>query len=213
MYRLHCFSQSGNSFKVALALNCMQQPWTPVFVDYMNGATRAQQWRDEINEMGEVPVFEDGALRLTQSGSILTYLAEKHGRYGGVNAAERREVLRWVLFDNHKFSSYFVSYRFLKSFNPAPPDPAVMAWLKGRIDAAFSIADRHLATREFMVGPAPTIADFSMCGYLFFPENESGCEVEQRFPNIWRWLMRIRSLEGWADPYDILPGQRLPPKW
>jgi glutathione S-transferase len=213
MYRLHCFSQSGNSFKVALALNCMQQPWTPVFVDYMNGATRAQQWRDEINEMGEVPVFEDGALRLTQSGSILTYLAEKHGRYGGVNVAERREVLRWVLFDNHKFSSYFVSYRFLKSFNPAPPDPAVMAWLKGRIDAAFSIADRHLAKREFMVGAAPTIADFSMCGYLFYPENESGCEVEQRFPNIWRWLMRIRSLEGWADPYDILPGQRLLPKW
>lgn len=213
MYHLYCFCQSGNSFKVALALNCMHQPWTPVFVDFMNGATKVQQWRDEFNEMGEVPILEDGALRLTQSGVILTYLAEIHGRFGGANETERRDILRWLLFDNHKFSSYFVSYRFLKSFSPTPPDPAVMGWLKGRIDAAFSIAERHLAEREFMVGNAPTIADFSMCGYLFFPENESGCQVEQRFPNIGRWLGRIRSLDGWDDPYNILPGQRLLPRW
>jgi glutathione S-transferase len=213
MVRLHCFCQSGNSYKVALMLRCLRQQWEPVFVDYMHGITRTPEWREAFNEMGEVPILEDGALQLTQSGMILTYLAEKHGQFGGNGEAERREVLRWLLFDNHKFSSYFVSYRFMKSFGETPPDPAVMTWLRGRIDAAFGIVDRHLASRSFMVGDSPTIADFSMCGYLFFPEEESGCQVRERFPGIARWLARIGALEGWADPYDILPGAVIKPRW
>ncbi|WP_072386540.1 glutathione S-transferase [Hyphomicrobium sp. CS1BSMeth3] len=211
MYRLHCFCQSGNSFKVAMMLNAVGVPWTPVFVDFMNGVTREPNWRQAINEMGEVPVFEDGALRLTQSGLILHYLAEKHQQFAGHGQDEKREVWRWILFDNHKFSSYFVSYRFLKSFVARPPDPAVMAWLKGRIDAAFAIADRHLATRSFVVGEHPTIADMSMAGYLFYPPEESGYELQSSHPNIARWLERVRAIPGWAHPYDILPGTRIQP--
>jgi glutathione S-transferase len=213
MYRLHSFCQSGNSFKVALALNCLRQPWEPVFVDFMNGATRAPQWREEFNPMGEAPILEDGALRLTQSGMILTHLAAKHQQLGGADETERRDVLRWLLVDNHKFTSYLASYRFMKSFAPAAPDPAVGAWLKGRIDAAFGIVDQHLASRNFMVGSTPTIADLSICGYLFYPEEESGCRLTERFGNIARWLERIRALDGWADPYHILPGTRIAPRW
>lgn len=213
MYRLHCFSQSGNSFKVALALNCLQQPWEAAFVDFMNGVTRGAEWRALVNPMGEVPMLEDGALRLTQSGAILHHLADKHQRLGGTDDAERREILRWLLFDNHKFTSYLASYRFMKSFAPAAPDPAVMAWLKTRIDAAFGIVDQHLASRLFMVAETPTIADLSLCGYLFYPEEESGCRLVERHPNIARWLERIRSLAGWAEPYALLPGARIQPRW
>ncbi len=213
MYRLHCFSQSGNAFKVAFLLRALDQPWEPVFVDFMHGATRTEAWREQTNEMGEVPVLEDGARRLSQSGAILSYLANKHGAYAGATEDERLEVLRWLLFDNHKFTSYFASYRFLKAFGPAAPDPAIMAWLRGRLDAAYGIVDRHLAGREFMVGSAPTIADFSMCGYLSYPVEESGYEVEQRFPHIGAWLARLRDIPGWASPYDILPGERIAPKW
>jgi glutathione S-transferase len=211
MYRLHCFCQSGNSFKVAMMLNAIGASWMPVFVDYMNGATRVVDWRTTVNEMGEVPVFEDGDVRLTQSGVILHYLSDKHGKFGGSDAAEKREIWRWILFDNHKFSSYFVSYRFLKSFVPSPPDPAVMAWLKGRIDAAFAIVDEHLAMRSFVVAERPTVADFSMAGYLFYPAEESGYVLKDSHPNIARWLERVQSIPGWADPYDLLPGTRIKP--
>jgi glutathione S-transferase len=198
---------------VALALRCLGEPWSAVFVDFMNGVTRTDEWRRQFNEMGEVPLLEDGALRLTQSGMILTYLANKHGQFGGRDEGEKREILRWLLYDNHKFSSYFVSYRFMKSFAPTPPDPAVMGWLKGRIEQAFSIVDRHLHSQRFMIGEDPTIADFSMCGYLYFPEEESGLQFAERFANIRGWLERIRAMPGWADPYEILPGDRLAPRW
>jgi glutathione S-transferase len=163
--------------------------------------------------MGEIPVLEDGARRLTQSGAILTYLAAKHGAFGGDDDDGRLDVLRWLLFDNHKFTSYFGTYRFMKAFGPSAPDPAVMAFLKGRIDSAYAVVDKHLASGSFLVGEAPTIADFSLSGYLFYPKEESGYDVRGRFPAIAAWLERLRSLPGWADPYDVLPGERIAPKW
>jgi len=178
MYRLHGFCQSGNTFKVAFLLRALNQPWQPEFVDFMNGVTRTGEWRDAANEMGEVPVLDDGDRRLTQSGVILTYLSRKHGAYEGQTEDEKLEVLRWLLFDNHKFTSYFASYRFMKAFGATEPDPAVMSWLRGKLDSAFTIVDKHLATRTFMVGANPTIADISLCGYLFYPVAEVSNEAE-----------------------------------
>jgi len=213
MYRLHCIAQSGNAFKVAFFLRALGQPFETVEVGLFDGQAREPAWRQRMNEMGELPVLEDGERRLTQSGAILTHLSRKHGAYGGRTPDEETEVLRWLLFDNHKFTSYFASYRFAKSFAPAAPDPAVMAWLKGRIDNAFTIADKHLAATPFVAGPQPTIADFSMSGYMFFPVEESGYDLDARFPAIAAWRDRMKQLPGWADPYDVLPGRRLKPQW
>ncbi|MDJ0707480.1 MAG: glutathione S-transferase [Leptolyngbyaceae cyanobacterium MO_188.B28] len=211
MYRLHCFSQSGHCFKVAFLLRALKQPYETVFVDSMHGLTRNESWRERSNVMGEVPILEDDSRRLTQSGSILTYLAKKHRAYGGNTPEEQQEILRWLFFDNHKFTSYFSSYRFAKAFGPTAPDPAVMAWLKGRMDGAYKVVDNHLASSPFIVGSTPTIADFSLCGYLFYPSEESSYDI-QRFSKI-AWLERVRSIPGWASPYDIMPGERIAPKW
>ena len=213
MYRLHCFAQSGNTFKVAFMLRALGVPYETVFVDYFGGATRSTTWREGVNEMGEIPVLEHGERRLTQSGAILTYLAAEHGRFGGDSEEDRFEVLRWLLFDNHKFTSYFGTYRFMKSFAPTPPDPAVMAFLKGRIDAAYGVVDKHLAQREFLVGSGVTIADFSLSGYVFYPESESGLELKSRFPGVAAWVERLKRIPGWGDPYDVLPGPKIAPKW
>ena len=221
MIQLHGFCQSGNTFKVAFLLRALGVPWQAVFVDFMNGVTRTEAWRGTTNEMGEVPVLdEDGGSgaggsgrRLTQSGVILTYLANKHGRFGGSTEDERLEVQRWLFFDNHKFTSYFASCRFMKAFGPAAPDPAVMAWLRGRLDNAFGIVDKHLQSSPFLVGSAPTIADFSLSGYLFYPVEESGYDFPVRYPAIDAWLARLRAVPGWGDPYEVLPGTRIAPKW
>jgi glutathione S-transferase len=213
MYRLHGFCQSGNTFKVAFLLRALDQPFEPVFVDYLQGTTRDAGWRETVNEMGEAPVLQDGARRLTQSGAILTYLADKHGRFGGDTPDQRLEILRWLLFDNHKFTSYFASYRFAKAFGPVAPDPAVMAWLKGRMDNAYAIVDKHLAASPYLVGGRPTIADFSLSGYVFYPVEESGYDLLPRFANIAAWRDRLKAIPGWASPYDVLPGERSAPKW
>ena len=213
MYRLHCFAQSGNTFKVVFLLRALGVRYETIYVDYFAGETRSPGWRESTNAMGEIPVLVDGARTLTQSGVILTYLAAKHGRFGGTSEDEKLEVLRWLFFDNHKFTSYFGTYRFMKSFAPTPPDSAVMAFLKGRIDICYGIVDQHLAERSFLLGSEPTIADFSLSGYLFYPVEESGYDYRVRFPSIAAWVERLKKVPGWADPYEVLPGPKLAPKW
>ncbi len=121
-YTLHGFAQSGNCYKVALALELAGADWAPRFVDYFGGETRTPAYR-EINAMGEAPVLEHRGRRFSQSGVILDYLAETLGRFGPRDADERREILRWLLFDNHKLTSYTATYRFLRVLakDPIPP--------------------------------------------------------------------------------------------
>jgi len=216
MYKLHCFAQSGNAYKVALLLQALRQPWTPVhvpFADFASGLVRSDGWRQGVNAMGEVPVLEVDDQKLTQSAAIMLWLADKHGAYGGESPDERQEVLRWMFFDNHKFTSYLASWRFTKSFAPTAPDPGLEKWLKGRIDNAYGIAEKHLANREYIVGDAPTIADMSMCGYLYFPADESGYDIGRDYPAMARWLERLKKLPGWKPPYELMPGERVAPRW
>jgi len=122
-------------------------------------------------------------------------------------------VLRWLLYDNHKFTSYFGTYRFSKSFAPTPPVPEVMSWLKTRIDVSYGVVNKHLEEHRFLVGSEPTIADFSLSGYLFYPLEESGYDYVARYPSIAAWIERLKAVPGWAPPYDVLPGARDAPKW
>jgi glutathione S-transferase len=210
-YKLHCFCQSGNSYKVALYLNCAGLDWEPVFVDFFKGATRAAGWRESVNEMGEAPVLETEGRKLSQSGAILTYLADQTGKFAPTDEAERMEALRWILFDNHKFTSYLATYRFLKAFAQPAPDPKVVEFLKARFDAAAAIVDKHLATSKFAVGDKPTTADFSLAGYVYYPVEEHGYDWPKSHPNIHAWMQRLRALPGWKGPYELMPGERIKP--
>jgi len=103
MYRLHCFAQSGNCYKVALMLALAGVPWEAVFVDFFKGETRGR-YRSEVNELGEAPVIEIDGKRMSQSGVILDLLARQTGKFAPRNEDERAECWRWILFDNHKFT-------------------------------------------------------------------------------------------------------------
>ncbi|MEL6225451.1 MAG: glutathione S-transferase [Pseudomonadota bacterium] len=211
-YRLHCFAQSGNAYKVALYLNCAGLDWEPVFVDFMaGGVTRDPAWRTANNAMGEAPVLEHAGKSYSQSGAILTMLAEKTGKFAPNGADEAYEALRWILFDNHKFTSFLATYRFQRAFLPNAPDPAVLAFLKGRFEPALNVVEGHLANRAFILGDWPTIADFSFAGYAFFPEAETGFDFDDVAPNFAAWKRRMAALAGWQDPYDLMPGEKIAP--
>ncbi len=202
--RLYCFGESGNSYKAALALQLAGVDWKPVYVDFFNGEARSPEYR-AINPMGEVPTLVDGDLTLSQSGVIQDYITEKTGLFGGKNSAERREVLRWVLWDNHKMSSQAGITRFLSNFVPEEKRPMeVIGWLNGRLKAAYKILDSELADKDWLVGDSITNADISCCGYLYYPEPFGFDRAD--WPNINRWLDRIADQPGWKHPYDLMPG-------
>ncbi len=206
-YQLYCFAQSGNAYRAALMLQLIGADWEPIWYDFFGTAPqRMPEFREAINEMGEAPVLVHGTKKLSQSGVILTYLAGHSGKFLPQGEAEELEALRWIIFDNQKVNGFLGPYRFLKNFAPKPADPAVMTFLKGRIDGALPIVNKRLEKTPFLVGNQPTIADISMTGYFYYPPEEFGFDMAKEHPAIGAWLERMKALPGWKHPYQIMPG-------
>ncbi len=206
-YQLYCFAQSGNAYRAALMLNLIDAKWEPVWMDFFGAMVqRKPEYREGINEMGEVPVLVHGGKKLTQSGVILTYLSDLTGKFKPQGENDRLEALRWIIFDNQKVNGFLGPFRFLKNFVKQPPDPAVLAFLKGRIDGNLAIVNKRLTGRQYLVGDKPTIADISMTGYLYYPAEEFGFDIAKEHSAIATWLDRMKALPGWKHPYDLMPG-------
>jgi glutathione S-transferase len=202
--KLYCFGESGNAYKAAITLELSGLEWEPVFVDFFNGETRTPEFL-ELNEMGEVPVMIDGKLKLSQSGVIQDYVSSKSGKLGGQSAEERREILRWMFWDNHKMSGQAGSLRFMMNFLPEEKRPQqAIRWLNGRVQAALATLERALTGKDYLVGGRLTLADLACCGYLYYPEPFGFDRAE--WPNIDAWLTRISETPGWKHPYDLMPG-------
>lgn len=202
---LYCFGESGNAYKAALSMQLAGFDWTPRFVDFFGGETRTPEFR-ALNPMGEVPVLVDGDTTLSQSGAIQFHVAQATGRLGGTTPQEQAEVLRWVLWDNHKLSAQAGMTRFLMNFLPPEkrPEP-VIGFMQGRLKAAYDVLNRHLDGRGWIVGDAPTIADCACAGYLYYPEPFGFDRAD--WPNIDAWLVRLAAQPGWKHPYDLMPGR------
>lgn len=201
--QLHCFGESGHSYKAALTLELSGLEWKPVFLDFFHGANRSDEYR-AMNVMAEAPVMVDGDVTLSQSGVIQHYIVEKTGKMGGKTKEEEREILRWILWDNHKLSSQAGMQRFLMNFLPEEKRPAeVIAFNAGRLKAALQTLNTALEGRAWLVGDDVTIADLTCCGYLYYPEPFGFDRAD--YPNIDAWLTRMSDLPNWQHPYDLMP--------
>ena len=207
-YTLHCFRESGNAYKAALLLQLVEADWQPVWVDFFNGETRTEDFR-ALNVMGEVPVLVDHTMRdsndenltLSQSGVILYNLCERFTQFAPADKLEDREVLRWLLFDNQKLTGMIGPLRFLTHFKEQENEAT--AFLRGRMLNSLTVLETHLADREWVAADHSTIADISLCGYLFWPD-EFGVDWKD-YPAIATWLQRIEALPNYARPEQILP--------
>ena len=205
--KLYCFGESGNAYKAALTLELLGLPWEAVYVDFFGGEARSDAFKSNVNAMGEVPALidTDHDYTITQSGAIQDYIVHLSQKLTGDSPETRREVLRWVLWDNHKLSSVVGPTRFLMNFLSEDKRPKeVITFNQSRLKAAYAVLNDHLADKDWIVGPSITVADISCCGYLFYPEPFGFIRAD--WPHIDAWLTRIEKTPGWKHPYDLMPG-------
>ena len=129
---------------------------------------------------------------MSQSGAILMWLAETTGHFAPADD-QRHEALRWILFDNHKFTNNHAIHRFQKLLHPARRRirPCWLSCARAS-ESSFAIVDKHLADRPFMLGERPTIVDFSLAGYVSIRREETGFDIATEYPAIHAWRAASR---------------------
>ena len=202
------FHPTPNPAKVALFLHEAQLPYELVPVDTSKGEQHAPAFR-AVNPNGKVPAIVDtdgpgGAeVRVFDSSAILLYLGDKTGRFVG-SASDRPELLSWLFFIGTglgPFSGQAVHFQFAAENE----SPYATNRYRREAERHYQVLDEHLATREYIVGDAYSIADMSAWGWVDrAPRVLRGDDDPlAAFPNVRRWFQAVDSRPAVARAREV----------
>ncbi len=149
--RLYDYLDSGNGYKVRLALAQLGIPFERIEIDIMKGETRTPEFLAK-NPNGRIPVLEvEPGVFLAESDAILCYLAEGTDLMPN-DRLERARVLQWLFFEQYSHEPYVAVARFWGThLAPEQVDAAALAERREKGHAALAVMESHLDDREFFV--------------------------------------------------------------
>jgi glutathione S-transferase len=192
--------ESGHSYKVKLALEVMAIPHQYQEIDLrLAREARPEPFRS-LAPYGEVPLLVHDGKAYAQSNAILLHLAAHAGAFGAESAERLDKAREWLFWEANRVGMSTAHLRYGQKFDPAAYAGGVLPWFRHRFDADMARLEQELADgRKFILDNAVSIADFSLCGYLFWPD-----QANIAFPpKVAAWLQRISALPGWRHPYDM----------
>ena len=191
MFTVYGMSDSGNCYKVKLALEQLALPYRWVEVDSARGETRSLKFL-AMNANGKVPTLalEDGSF-LPESNAILNYLA--HGsRLLPSERLDHARVLQWMFFEQYSHEPYVAVARSILRYQPSDsPRRAELPRLLERGNQALSVMEQHLSRAPFFVDGRYSIADIALYAYTHCAA-EGGFKLAD-FPAVSNWLERVKA--------------------
>jgi len=169
MMKLFGHPDSGHAFKVKFMLEHAGISHEYEIVDIFKAREERQAQFVQHARYGEVPLLltEDGAL--AQSNAILMYLAESETAWGAQNDSTLQLCREWLCWEANKIGMCLPQLRSYHRFKDHGISVGAYEWLQSRYEHDVSIIQKTLSDgRAWIVNSEqPTIADFSLCGYLF----------------------------------------------
>ncbi len=204
MLTLYGHPDSGHAYKVRLCLTIGSIEHNYQVIDIWSARDQRPQEFQQQAKFQEVPLLIDNDKPYVQSNAILIHLADQYSIFGGEDTDNRQNCLQWLLWEANKIGMCLPQLRYAKRFAPQEFNQGALDWLEQRFYSDINTIEQELSDgRHFILGDSISIADFSLCGYLFFAD-EAKMEIPQ---HVQQWLQRISTLEGWQHPYDLMAGQ------
>jgi len=199
-FQLYGNCESGHSYKVKLAMEVAGVPHRYEEIDLkLDRKARPEPFRS-LAKYGEVPLLVHDGQAYVQSNAILLHLAEHLKAYGGESLQRLDRVREWLFWEANRIGFSMAHLRYGQKFDPAAYAGAVLPWFRHRFDADIARLDEELSDgRLFLLDDQVTVADFSICGYMYWPEQ---AQVSYP-PRVQAWLDRIAALPGWRHPYQM----------
>ena len=191
MFTVYGKSDSGNCYKVKLALEQLGLAYRWVEVDSTRGETRSAAFLAK-NPNGKVPTLglPDGST-LPESNAILHYLAEGSALLPA-DRLGRARALQWMFFEQYSHEPCIaVARSILRYLPPDSPRRAELPRLQERGHQALAVMEQHLAGTPFFAGGAYSVADIALFAYTHCAP-DGGFDLA-RTPAIVDWLARVRG--------------------
>jgi glutathione S-transferase len=191
MYTVFGMADSGNCYKVKLALEQLGKPYRWVEVDSTRGETRSKEFLAR-NPNGKVPTLqlEDGSF-LPESNAILYYLGEGTPLLPA-DKLGRARALQWMFFEQYSHEPYIAVARSILRYQPPEsPRRAELPRLQERGNQALAVMEQHLSRNPFFAGTGYSVADIALFAYTHVAA-DGGFDLT-RYPAVSAWLARVRA--------------------
>jgi len=181
-------------------------------IDLAKGEHRQPDYK-AINPSCLVPTLDDDGFRLTESGAILRYLANKTGSsaYPSELRARARvdELMEWFYSNYYKDHGYGMVYPQLFPHHQRPDaatQAGTIAWGKSKAEHWLAILDQDLIgpERQYLCGGEVTLADYAGAEMVLLGELVH-CKYE-KYSNVRRWLGNMKRREHWGDVHEVFAG-------
>ena len=200
MLKLFGHPESGHSYKVRLCLSIGKIEHDYQVIDILLPRDQRPQDFQDQSKFQEVPLLIHNQIPYVQSNAILLHLAEHFSLFGGNTPVQLQQCREWLFWESNKIGLCLPQLRFATKFAPNEYNQGTLDWLSTRYHQDINVIEQELLDgRNFILGDEVTIADFSLCGYLYFAE-QAKVDVP---PFVSQWLERISKLEGWKHPYQF----------
>jgi glutathione S-transferase len=210
--KLYYHPASTTSRPVVLFATEARMPLDLQVVDLFTGEHQKPPF-EAINPNHLVPVLEDAGFRLTESSAILKYLADKIGSPLYPKDLQQRarvnERMDWVNTQLCRDFAYgFVYPQIFPSHRRSSDEvqQATLQWGRERAQGWLKVLnDDILGQRNaYVCGDAMTIADIYAAAFVALGELTGSTYAA--YPNIRRWLDRMKALPSWQQVNAAIDG-------
>jgi len=181
-------------------------------IDLFTGAHHKEPYCS-LNPSRQVPMLEDGDLRLTESSAILKYLADKFDLPSYPKDLKKRakvnEIMDWLNTGFYRDFGYGLIYPQLFPHHKRRSDEAhagAIAWGQDNTKRWLTILNDHWIgpKNQYLGGNEITIADyFGAC--MVSAGELVGCDFSA-YPNVKRWLANMKKLKSWDKVNEVFAG-------
>ncbi len=197
MMQLFGNRDSGHAYKVRLMLSLAGLPFDYQEIDLdQPREVRPEPFRS-LAKYGEVPLLVHDGRPYVQSNAILLHLAEHTGKFGGESKERLERAREWLFWEANRLGFSLANLRYGLKYTSTGAATDGQVLLRHRFNADIERLDGELSDgRAFILGDAISVADISLCGYLYWPE-----QANVTLPaHVQAWLDRIGALPG---PYGF----------
>ena len=181
-------------------------------VDLFTGEHYQPPFAEGVNPNKQVPVLEDDGFRLTESATILKYLAVKTKSplypEGLKERARVNERIDWINTQLNRDLCYGLVYPQAFPHHKRPSDEhqkGTLSWAKERAAGWLKVLNDHIIGKnEYLCGNQITLADYYGASFVA-TSNIIGSDLAA-YPNIKRWLGNMKKLKSWAKTYEVVDG-------
>lgn len=205
MYTVYGDTQSGNCYKVQLALHQLRLPYRWVAIDTLKQESRTPAFLAK-NPNGKIPVLElPTGDYLSESNAILHYLAEGSPLLPNDRLAQAR-VLQWLFFEQYSHEPYIAVARYIVRYLGRPAELGTRLQEKMAPGyAALGVMEQRLGRHDFLVDDGYSIADIALYAYTHVA-HEGDFDLAP-YPGIRAWLARVAEWPGYLPMGQPPPAQ------